>query len=85
MLLKLKSAHFIDHLSFQLEQAQKGILKAILRDDHGSVCGALETELSHEQQVLDWDGLNELPYGVYTLEIVGGTDEMKKMRLVKRV
>jgi hypothetical protein len=84
MLLKVKSSLFIDHLSFELEKAQKGILKAILRDDRGSVCRALETELSQEQRVLDWEGLNELPYGVYTLEILGGPDEMK-MKLVKRV
>jgi len=33
---------------------------------------------------LIWRGLNNLPYGVYTLELTQGNDEMK-MRLVKRV
>ena len=40
--------------------------------------------LSFGQQFLDWEGLNELPYGVYTLEVSQGADEMK-MRLVKRI
>lgn len=84
MFLKVKSPVFIDHLTFQVEDPQKSLLKAILRDDTGLVCGALETEVENGQQELDWNGLNDLPYGVYTLEISRGKDEMK-MRLVKRV
>jgi hypothetical protein len=44
----------------------------------------METEMEKDQQELYWGGLNDLPYGVYTLEISQGQDEMK-MRLVKRV
>jgi hypothetical protein len=84
MFLKVKSPVFIDHLTFQVEEPQKSYFKAILRDDAGLVCGALETEVEKDQQQLDWNGLNDLPYGVYTLEISRGSDEMK-MRLVKRV
>ena len=84
MFLKVKSPVFIDHLTFQVEDPQKSNFKAILRDDAGLVCGALETEVEKDQQQLDWNGLNDLPYGVYTLEISRGSDEMK-MRLVKRV
>lgn len=84
MSLKLKSAVFIDRLTFEVDQTQKCMLKAVLKDDHGSVCSALETEIKHGQQWLDWNGLNDLPYGVYTLEASKGNDEVT-MRLVKRI
>lgn len=84
MFLKVKSPVFIDHLTFQVEDPQKSLLRAVLRDDTGLVCSALEKEVETDQQQFDWNGLNDLPYGVYTLEISRGKDEMK-MRLVKRV
>lgn len=84
MFLKVKSPVFIDHLTLQVDDPQKSMLKAVLRDDSGLVCSALETEVEQGLQELDWNGLNDLPYGVYTLEISKGKDEMK-VRLVKRV
>ena len=84
MFLKIKSSVFIDRLTFQVDQAQKCLLKAVLKDDTGIVCSAMETEVEKDQQELYWGGLNDLPYGVYTLETSIGKDEMK-MRLVKRV
>jgi hypothetical protein len=47
---------------------------------------ALTLELIAPQgdKTLTWKGLNDLPYGVYTLELSQGEDEMK-MRLIKRV
>ena len=84
MFLKVKSSVFIDHLTFQVDHPQKCMLKAVLKDDTGLICRDLETEFENDQQELDWNGLNDLPYGVYTLEISRGSDEMK-MRLVKRV
>jgi hypothetical protein len=83
MLLKVKSPVFIVRLSFELNQPQECSLKAVLRDDKGSICSALETELRAGQQVLDWEGLSDLPYGVYTLEMLSGTNAIKT-RLVKR-
>jgi hypothetical protein len=84
MFVKMKSPVFIDRLTFELDQPQKCMLRAVLKDDKGSVCSALETEAANDQHVFNWVGLNDLPYGVYTLEISRGCDEMK-MRLVKRV
>jgi hypothetical protein len=86
MFLKVKSPVFIDRLTFMVDQpqSQKCMLKAVLKDDTGIVCGAMETEMEMDQQELYWGGLNDLPYGVYTLEVSQGQDEMK-MRLVKRV
>jgi hypothetical protein len=84
MFLKIKSPNFIDRLSFEIIQTHQSLLKAVLKDDHGSICSELQKELGFGQQWLDWDGLNELPYGVYTLEVSQGADEMK-MRCVKRI
>ena len=84
MFVKVKSTVFIDRLTFEVSQPQKGMLKAVLKDDKGSICSALETEIKRGQLVLNWNGLNDLPYGVYTLQVLKGTDEMT-MRLVKRV
>ena len=84
MYLKVKSPVFIDHLTLLIDDLQKSMLKAVLRDDAGLVCSALEREVEQGRQELDWNGLNDLPYGVYTLEISKGKDEMK-VRLVKRV
>ena len=84
MFVKMKSPVFIDRLTFELDHPEKCLLKAVLKDDKGSVCSALETEATKDQQVFNWNGLNDLPYGVYTLEISRGADETK-MRLVKRV
>ena len=84
MFVKLKSPVFIDRLTFHVDQAQKCLLRAVLKDDTGIVCSAMETEVEKDHQELNWGGLNDLPYGVYTLEISRGKDEMK-MRLVKRV
>ncbi len=84
MFLKVKSPVFIDRLTFQVDHPQKCLFRAVLRDDTGFVCSAMETEVEKDQQELSWNGLNDLPYGVYTLECSGGKDEMK-MRLVKRV
>jgi hypothetical protein len=84
MLLKMKSPVFIDRLMFELDQPQKCLLKAVLKDEKGSVCSALETEAEKNQLVFIWNGLNDLPYGVYTLEVCRGNDETKT-KLVKRV
>jgi len=84
MFLKVKTTVFIDKLTFTVDQAQKCLLKAVLKDDTGIVCSAMEAEMERDQQELYWSGLNDLPYGVYTLEVSQGMDE-SKMRLVKRV
>jgi hypothetical protein len=84
MFLKIKSPTFIDRLSLEINQTQKSLLKAVLKDDSGTICSIMQKEFGYGQQFFDWEGLNELPYGVYTLEVSQGADEMK-MRLVKRI
>ena len=80
----MKSAVFIDRLTFEVDQPRQCVIKAVLKDDQGSICGALETEAGFDQQVFNWIGLNDLPYGVYTMEVSRGNDETK-LRIVKRI
>ena len=84
MFAKVKPTVFIDSLKFELVAQEKTSFKAIIRDDSGFVCSTLEASVPVKDNELVWRGLNNLPYGVYTLELTQGNDEMK-MRLVKRV
>jgi len=84
MIAKIKSANFIDTLQFELEAPSHNSLKAVLRDDKGSVCSQFETVFLEDEPQVVWKGLNDLPYGVYTLELSQGEDKIK-LRLVKRV
>ncbi len=84
MLAKLKSPVFIDKLIFELSDATASSLRAVLKDDKGKICSMFETEVEPAQKSLCWNGLNDLPYGVYTLELSGGKEE-QFMRLVKRI
>jgi len=84
MFAKVKSTVFIDSLKLELTDPVDTSLKAILRDDKGCVCSTLEAMMPVKNNEVIWRGLNNLPYGVYTLELTQGEDEMK-MRLVKRV
>lgn len=84
MFAKVKPTVFIDSLKLELLEQNHTSLKAILRDDKGCVCSTLESPVPVKNNELVWRGLNNLPYGVYTLELTQGNDEMK-LRLVKRV
>ena len=85
MYAKVKSTMFIDILKFELTAAgTQASLKAVLKDDKGSVCSTLDTVLPSEQKEFTWRGLNDLPYGVYMLEMQEGEDKVRT-RLVKRI
>lgn len=84
MFAKVKSPVFIDYLVVELLQRNFSIFKAVLKDENGSICSALETSPVQDQRFIEWKGLNDLPYGVYTLELFDGIDELKT-RIVKRV
>lgn len=84
MFAKVKSSVFIDALRLELTVPKGNSVRGILRDDQGSVCGRMEKKILREREELTWDGLNDLPYGKYTLELSQGENEMK-MNLVKRV
>ena len=85
MFAKVKSTVFIDSLKLELTTPPIDTsLRAILRDDQGCVCSTLETKMPVRNNEVIWRGLNNLPYGVYTLELTQGDDELK-MKLVKRI
>ena len=85
MIAKVKTATFIDSLRFELlAPPSHNLLKAVLRDDQGSVCSQFETIFVQEEPEITWKGLNDLPYGVYFLELSQGEEKIR-MRLVKRV
>lgn len=84
MFAKVKSPVFIDVLTFELVAPIRSSLRAILRDEKGAECSRMEANVPKGDKTVTWKGLNDLPYGVYTLELSQGEDE-QKMRLVKRV
>jgi hypothetical protein len=84
MFVKITPTTFINRLKFELGGHPDSHLKAVLRDESGCVQSTMEKELPDNQHELTWDGLDHLPYGVYTIELSQGGDEMK-MRLVKRI
>ncbi len=84
MFVKIKSSMFIDALQLELINYTNSSLRGILKDDKGSVCSVMERDAPLNQKQIYWPGLNDLPYGKYTLELSQGGEEMK-MNLVKRV
>ncbi len=84
MFAKVKSSVFIDALQLQLNAPKGKCLRGVLKDDKGSVCRTMEKNILTDREELTWEGLSDLPYGRYTLELSQGDDEMK-MNLVKRV
>lgn len=84
MFAKVKTNVFIDVLTLELVAPLCSSLRAILRDEKGDECSRFEANVSTGNNTVTWKGLNDLPYGIYTLELSQGEDEMK-MRLVKRV
>jgi len=84
MFAKIKPSIFIDALQLELTALKGSLLKGVLKDDKGSVCRTIEKNIYTDRQELTWEGLNDLPYGKYTLELSQGDDEMK-LNLVKRV
>jgi hypothetical protein len=83
MFAKVKPQVFIDTLTLELSTPDKNAVRAVLKDASGFVCRRLESEVSAPRS-LTWSGLHDLPYGVYSIEIKQGEDEMK-MQIVKRV
>lgn len=84
MFAKVKSSVFIDTLQLQLNAPKGNCLRGVLKDDCGIICRTLEREIHTDIEELTWEGLNDLPYGRYTLELSHGKDEIS-LSLVKRI
>ena len=89
MFAKIKPSIFIDALQLELTALTGRFVKGVLKDDKGSVCSILERDISKDKENVTWTGLNDLPYGKYTVELSQGDDESDnhrvKMNVVKRV
>jgi hypothetical protein len=84
MFAKLKSPVFIDAFRLEVSAPKGNCIRGILRDEKGSVCSTLERNIEADTRELNWNGLSDLPYGRYTLELSHGDDEMR-VNMVKRV
>jgi hypothetical protein len=84
MFIKIRSSNFIDALQLELVHYNNSSLRAILKDDKGSICSVMERDAPLNQKEIYWPGLNDLPYGKYTLELSQGGEQVQ-MDLVKRI
>jgi hypothetical protein len=84
MFAKLKTPVFIDSVIFEFSQPAPDPVRAILRDESGSICSRLDTQVPRGLTSYRWNGLNDLPYGRYTLEILRG-GQAQQMKIIKRV
>jgi hypothetical protein len=84
MFARLRFPVFVDSVVFDFPESSTAPLRAILRDEQGTVCSSLNASIPKGASSYHWRGLNDLPYGVYTLEYRHGEFEQSQ-RMVKRV
>jgi hypothetical protein len=84
MFVKVKSSVFIDALHLQLSMPKGNCFRGVLKDERGLICRTIEKKIIREPEQVTWDGLNDLPYGKYTLEL-SHEEEAMSLNLVKRV
>ena len=80
----LRTSIFTDTVSIQLINCLQGLMEAALVDENGTVCRKVETEVTETAREFTWEGLNDLPYGIYTLQLLHGLNEMS-LRIIKRI
>jgi hypothetical protein len=85
MFAKPKSPVFIDSMVFEVDRNEvPSSLRAVLKDEKGSIIISMEAEIPQGHTKFSWRGLNDVPYGIYVLELYNGESETR-MRMVKRV
>ena len=84
MHLRIRHKVFLDELIIEVQEPTNLSFKALLIDDQGNICRSLELDAESDRSLYKWNGLNELPYGLYTCEIYGGEAE-SKTQLIKRL
>lgn len=83
MFAKVKPQVFLDKFTVEITKKPIDSLIAVLRDDRGQVHRSVNYGDATNNS-LTVTGLSDLPYGVYSLELSHG-DEQLNVRLVKRV
>lgn len=84
MFVKPRSSIFIDNLTIEVEEAVYAPVRVTLRSEDGKICCRAEKSIRPGMRTICWEGLNDLPYGVYTLECSQG-DQVIEVRMVKRI
>jgi hypothetical protein len=84
MLPRVKTAVFIDFLNLEVDELSCSSVSAVLKDEDDKVMLNLNLNVPKGEKQIRWNGLNNLPYGIYSLELSNG-EEKSKIRLVKRV
>lgn len=84
MFAKPQRATFIDDMVIEVQEAQKSPIVVTLRNEDGKICCKTEKKIRSGNESIRWEGLNDLPYGIYTLQCSQG-DDVIEMRMVKRI
>lgn len=84
MLAKPKTPVFIDNLTIEVEEANHHPFYVSLKSEDGKICCKTEKNIHSGKSSVSWEGLNDLPYGIYTLQCMQGEDVVE-VRMVKRV
>ena len=84
MLAKPRTSTFIDNLVIEVQEALMIPINVSLRNEDGKICCKTEKKISTGNEHIKWEGLNDLPYGVYTLECSQGEDVIET-KMVKRI
>ena len=84
MLAKPKTPIFIDNLTIEVEEANHHPFCVSLKSEDGKICCKTEKNIHSGKSLVYWEGLNDLPYGIYTLQCTQG-EEVVEVRMVKRV
>ena len=84
MFAKPQRVTFIDDMVIEVHEAQKSPIMVTLRNEDGKICCKTEKKIRSENESIRWEGLNDLPYGIYTLQCSQG-DEVVETKMVKRI
>ena len=84
MFAKTRSFSFIDRLIIEVEGAVQAPLQVTLKSEDGQIWCKTENRIHAGATSIDWEGLGELPYGIYTVECSQGKDTVE-MKTVKRI
>ena len=84
MIAKPRAASFIDNLIIEVREAFAMPLLFLLRNEDGKICCKTEKRITNDSESVNWEGLNDLPYGIYTLECSQGNEKVET-KIVKRI
>ena len=84
MFAKPRAAGFIDNLIIEVREAFAMPLLFSLWNEDGEICCKTEKRITNDSESINWEGLNDLPYGIYTLECSQG-NETVEAKIVKRI